>query len=342
MSALQKGRTAVRLPLRLRLFGLVYGRWSTPISQTPPEDVPALRERQRRTYGLRAARIVMGRHAEGVEVEDIVVDTTDVAVAVAVDADGAPLSVRIYRPPTAARSPLPAVLNFHGGGFATGGLDQAEWLCREGCYRAGIAVVSVDYRMAPEHPFPTPPEDCYAATTWLAREAPRLGLDPDHLAVMGDSAGANLATVVALMARDRGGPALRSQVLIYPATDFVTTYPSERRNANAPVLKQPDIATYSPYYRAGHDGSSPYASPLLADDHAGLPPALVQTAEHDALLDEGHLYAQALAAAGVPVRYTENVGAAHGYISMPGVQPQAHQALWEIVTELRARLVDPN
>ena len=126
--------------------------------------------------------------------------------AVAVDADGAPLPVRIYRPPTTARSPLPAVLNFHGGGFATGGLDQAEWLCREVCYRAGIAVVSVDYRMAPEHPFPTPPEDCYAATTWLAREAPRLGLDADRLAVMGDSAGGNLATVVALMARDRGGP----------------------------------------------------------------------------------------------------------------------------------------
>jgi acetyl esterase len=250
------------------------------------------------------------------------------------------MPVRIYRPPTPARSPLPAVLNFHGGGFVTGGLDQAEWLCREVCYRAGVAVVSVDYRMAPEHPFPTPPEDCYAATSWVAREASRLGLDPDRLAVMGDSAGGNLATVVALLARDRGGPRLRSQILIYPATDFVTTYPSERRNADPPVLKQPDIATYSALYRAGHDGSSPYASPLLAEDHSGLPPALVQTAEHDALLDEGHLYAQALAAAGVPVRYTEYVGAAHGYISMPGVQPQAHQALWEIVTELRARLID--
>lgn len=321
----------MRLPLRLRLFGLVYGRWSRPISETPQEQIPALRERQRRTYGLRAARIVMGRHAEGVEVEN----------TSALDADGSPLPIRIYRPPTAGRRPLPVVLNFHGGGFVTGGLDQAEWLCREVCYRAGVAVVSVDYRMAPEHPFPTPAEDCYAATEWVAREAARLGFDADRLAVMGDSAGGNLATVVCLLSRDRSGPRMRSQILIYPATDFVTTYPSERSNADAPVLKQPDIATYSAYYRAGHDGSSPYASPLLAGDHAGLPPALVQTAEHDALLDEGHLYAQALEKAGVPVRYTEYVGAAHGYISMPGLQPQAHQALWEIVTEVRARLIDP-
>ncbi|HSP39473.1 MAG TPA: alpha/beta hydrolase [Frankiaceae bacterium] len=321
----------MKLPLRMRLFGLAYGRWGTPISRTPAEGVPALRARQNRSYGLRAARIVMGRHAEGVEVEDVV----------AVNADGGPLPVRIYRPPTSVRRPLPAVLNFHGGGFATGSLDQAEWLCREVCYRAGVTVVSVDYRMAPEHPFPTPPDDCYAALTWVATQAERLGIDAGRLAVMGDSAGGNLSAVVCLMARDRGGPRLRSQVLIYPGTDFVTTYPSEIRNATAPVLRAEDIAAYSAFYRAGTDGTHPYASPLRAPDHRGLPPALVQTAEHDALLDEGHLYARALARAGVPVRYTEYVGTAHGFISMPGLAPQAHQALWEIVTELRARLVDP-
>jgi acetyl esterase len=322
---------AVRLSVRLRVFGVLYGRLGSPISRTAREDVPALRARQNRTYGLRAARIVMGRHAEGVVVEDLVAENSD----------GGALPVRVYRPPTPAVHPLPAVLNFHGGGFATGNLDQSEWLCREVCYRAGVAVVSVDYRLAPEHPFPVPPEDCYAATVWVAREAERLGLDADRLAVMGDSAGGNLSAVVCLMARDRGGPVLRSQILIYPGTDFVTTYPSELRNATAPVLRAEDIATFSALYRAGHDGDHPYASPLRAADHTGLPPALVQTAEHDALLDEGHAYAQKLAGAGVPARYTEYVGAAHGYISMPGVAPQAHQALWEIVTEVRARLVDP-
>jgi acetyl esterase len=315
----------------MRLFGVLYGRISTPISRVPPAGVPALRERQDRTYGLRAARIVMGRHAEGVEVEELTAENRD----------GGPMTIRIYRPPMPGRSPLPVVLNFHGGGFATGSLDQAEWLCREVCFRAGVAVASVDYRMAPEHPFPVPPEDCFAALRWVLAEAPRLELDPERVAVMGDSAGGNLAAVVAMLARDRGTSGLRSQILIYPATDFTSTYPSERRNATAPVLRADDIASYSALYRAGTDGSSPYASPLLAADHAGLPPALVQTAEHDALLDEGRRYAERLAAAGVRVRYTEYVGAAHGFISMPGLAPpQAHQALWEIVTELKARLLD--
>lgn len=321
----------MKLSLRMRLFGAVYGRLGAPISRTAPEDVPALRERQRRTYGLRAARIVMGRRVEGVEVTDLQ----------AADAAGAAMPIRLYRPPTPARRPLPVVLNYHGGGFATGGLDQSEWICREVCYRTGIAVASVDYRMAPEHPFPAAPEDCYAALLWVAGQADRLDLDAGRLAVMGDSAGGNLSAVVALMSRDRGGPRLRAQVLIYPGTDFVTTYPSELRNAAAPVLRAADIATYSSMYRAGTDGSDPYASPLRAPDHRGLAPALVQTAEHDALLDEGRLYAEKLGRAGVPVRYTEYVGAAHGFVSMPGLAPQAHQALWEIVAELRTRLVDP-
>jgi acetyl esterase len=321
----------VKLSLRLRLFGLLYGAISTPISRTAPADVPALRQRQSRTQALRAARIVMGRHAEGVQVEDLP----------AVDSDGGPMPVRVYRPPSSARRPLPVVVNFHGGGFVTGSLDQAEWLCREVCFRAGVVVVSVDYRMAPEHPYPVPPEDCYAALRWVAAQAELLGLDGDRVAVMGDSAGGNLAAVVSLMSRDRRGPALRSQILIYPATDFVTTYPSELRNAKAPVLRAEDIATYSSLYRAGSDGDTPYASPLRAPDSRGLPPALVLTAEHDALLDEGRLYAEKLTGAGVPVRYTEYVGAAHGFVSMPGLAKQAHQALWEIVHELRVRLIDP-
>jgi acetyl esterase len=187
--------------------------------------------------------------------------------------------------------------------------------------------------MAPEHPYPTPGDDCYAATVWAVEHADELGADPSRVAVMGDSAGGNLAAVVSLMARDRGGPQLALQVLIYPAVDLLNSYPSEDENAFAPILGKADLKVDT-IYCPGQE-REPYASPLFAE-HRGLPPALIQTAHHDPLRDQGGAYADALREAGVPVRLTDYVDAVHGYISIPGVVPAARQALGEAVAELRA------
>jgi acetyl esterase len=194
-------------------------------------------------------------------------------------------------------------------------------------------VVSVDYRLAPEHPFPAAAEDCYAATVWAAEHAGDLGADGTRLAVMGDSAGGNLAAVVPIMARDRGTPPIAFQLLIYPAVDLVNTYPSEDENEFAPILGKADLSV-NEIYCPGHE-REPYASPLFGDLE-GVAPALVQTAEHDPLRDQGAVFADALRAAGVPVRLTNYVDAVHGYISIPGVIPVARQALAEAVAELRA------
>ena len=212
---------------------------------------------------------------------------------------------------------------------------QSEWWCSAVAAQANAVVVSVDYRLAPEHPFPTAAEDCYAATAWVVAHAAELGVDPQRVVVMGDSAGGNLAAVVALMARDRGGPPLAGQLLLYPSVDLDADYPSKEENANAPILSKKDLdTTWHMYVQDGSDHKDPYASPLFGK-HEDLPPALIQTAEFDPLRDQGPAYAAALRAAGVPVRLTNYVGAVHGYISLPGVVPAAHQALGEAVDWLR-------
>jgi acetyl esterase len=216
---------------------------------------------------------------------------------------------------------------------------QSEWWASSVAAEAGVAVVSVEYRLAPEHPFPGPPEDCYDATVWVADEAAELGVDPSRLAVMGDSAGGNLAAVVAMMSRDRGGPELAAQVLVYPSVDLARTFPSETENANAPIITSKDLANVPGLYFAGStaERTDPYASPLRGK-HEGLPPALIQTAQFDPLRDQGAAYADALRAAGVEVRLTNYVDAVHGYLSLPGLVPAARQALGEAVAFLTERL----
>ena len=248
-----------------------------------------------------------------------------------------PLPVRIYRPAGAA-GPLPLVVAFHGGGWVLGSLDQSDWLCSTVAAQAGAVVVSVDYRLAPAHRWPAAAEDCHAATADLAARAAELGADADRLAVMGDSAGGNLAAVVSLMARDRGGPAIAFQGLLYPATDLTMASPSIAENADAPILTRADMLAFRAHYLGGADPVEPYASPLLAADHSGLPPALVQVAEHDPLRDDGRRYAEVLRAAGVPVRLTEYVGMPHGYLSFPTLCRSAPQAVAELATELRTAL----
>ena len=249
------------------------------------------------------------------------------------------IPVRVYRPMGAATdAPRPLIVYYHGGGFVFGFLRMGDWLCSSVAARVGAVVVSVDYRLAPKHRFPAAVEDCYAALTWTAANAAELGGTPGGpLAVMGESAGGTLSAVMCLLARDRGGPAISHQALIYPATDM--TAPRPAALASALFLSAGEMTAYRRMY-LGPDGdpANPLASPLLASDHAGLPPALIQVAEHDPLREDGTRYAQALRAAGVPVRYTEYVGVPHGFVNFPGLCRSAAQALAEICAEQSAAL----
>jgi acetyl esterase len=252
--------------------------------------------------------------------------------------DGTALPVRVYRPKSATGA-TPLVMNFHGGGWVSGDIRQSEWWASSVAARSGATVISVEYRLAPEHPFPTPVEDCYAATVWVTEHADELGVDAARLAVMGDSAGGNIAAVVSLMARDRSGPRIALQVLIYPAVDLLADFPSKHENATAPFLCKKDLDNAPALYflRSTRERADQYASPLRAK-HANLPPALIQTAEHDPLRDEGRAYADALRDAGVPVRFTNYVDAVHGYISVPNLVPSARQALAETADAVQEAL----
>jgi acetyl esterase len=230
------------------------------------------------------------------------------------------------------------VVNFHGGGWTVGNLDASDWLCSSVAVTTRAVVVSVDYRLAPGHRFPAAPEDCYAAMVDVASRAEDLGAAPDRLAVMGESAGGNLSTVVSLMARDRSGPRIAHQGLLYPATDLTMASPSIEEKAHAPILTKADIIAFRAHYMGDQDHRHPYASPLFAVDLSGLPPALVQVAEHDPLRDEGIRYAERLREAGVPVRLTEYVGMPHGYLNFPRICRAAPQALAELCAEQRAAL----
>jgi acetyl esterase len=319
----------VPIPIRTAVFWSVYKLLDrAPVMQQPAEKVRAASDLRRRLLRLPPAALIAGRPHRQAEVGE----------AAARAADGTPLLLRIHRP-KAVQGPLPAVLNFHGGGWVSGDVRQSEWWASSLAAEARVAVVSVEYRLAPEHPFPGPPDDCYDATLWVAENAAELDIDPARLAVMGDSAGGNLAAVVALMARDRGRPQLSAQILVYPSVDLVDELPSERENANAPILTSKDVANTPGLYFHGSTGErgDPYASPLRGK-HDGLPPALIQTAQFDPLRDHGAAYAQALRAVGVEVRLTNYVDAVHGYLSLPGVVPAARQALAEAVAFVRERL----
>lgn len=222
--------------------------------------------------------------------------------------------------PVARPAELPCYLYFHGGGFWLGTLNQADANCRAIAKDANCIVVSVDYRLAPEHKFPTAAEDCYAALVWVAENAGDLGVDPSRIAVGGGSAGGNLAAVVALMARDRSGPHLSLQILEIPVTDFTRLEPLQ---IPAEDLVVPSgKAQYRSYYLSSEaEATHPYASPLLASDHAGLPPALVMCAEYDPLMPEGKAYSDRLHEAGVPSEYHCWEGQFHGSQGMAKLIP---------------------
>ncbi|MCZ6614244.1 MAG: alpha/beta hydrolase [Chloroflexi bacterium] len=241
--------------------------------------------------------------------------------------------VRIYTP--AGAGPFPVLVWFHGGGMVLGDLDMADGTARHLCVGAGCVVVSVDYRLAPEHTFPAAPEDCYAATEWVSKNAGSMDVDPNRMAVGGDSAGGNLATVVALMSRDRGGPPLAFQLVVYPMVDRDFTTESYRSNADGYLLTRDSMIWYwNHYVGAETDTTSPYAVPLRAGDLGGLPPALVITAEYDPLRDEGAAYADRLRAAGVPTVSSRYDGMIHGFFGMSAVLDSGKQAMAEACTAL--------
>ncbi|HUB11165.1 MAG TPA: alpha/beta hydrolase [Acetobacteraceae bacterium] len=248
---------------------------------------------------------------------------------------GGPLRLRIYRPPGDGPSPL--LVFFHGSGFVLCSLDTHDGICRNLCAGAGCIVVSVDYRLAPEHKFPAGLDDCVFATRWAAQHAAELGADGRNLAIAGDSAGGNLAAATALRLRDEGGPALRGQLLIYPVTDFHTPgTASYTDNGEGYGLTRATMVWFWNHYVADpQDAANPLASPLRAPSLAGLPPALVVTAEFDPLRDEGEAFASRLREAGVATVTSRWGGMNHGFFFWVGVVDLAAAAMAESCAWLR-------
>ena len=259
-----------------------------------------------------------------------------------IDGPGGDLKLRLYWPPggdaAPAAAPGPAILFFHGGGHVVGSLDSHDLTARNLCADTGCLVVSVDYRLAPEHKFPAAPEDCYAATSWVADHADVLGVDPDRIAVSGDSAGGNLAIVTALMARERGGPALAFQLLVYPVADYALDTPSYETYAEGyGILTARGMAWFRDHYLNGpQDRADWRAAPLRAPDLSGLPPALVITAECDVLHDEGVALAGRLVEAGVPVEHADYPGMVHAFYSFAAIIDDGRAAQRFAATRLRA------
>lgn len=243
--------------------------------------------------------------------------------------------VRIYWPE--GDGPFPMLVWIHGGGMVVGTIETCDAACRRLCLGAECVVVSVGYRLAPEHPFPAAPEDCFAATVWAAENASSLKGDASRLAVGGESAGGNLAAVVALMARDRGGPSLVHQSVINPMMGLDFDTESYLRNAEGYFLTRRTMMWYwDQYLQNAADRENPYAVPLCAEDLSGLPPALLMAGEFDPLLSETEAYAARLQAAGVPATFSDYAGATHNFYSMPPSIDVAVRAMAEIIDALRA------
>jgi len=306
---------------RTRVFARVLKLLEKGIEEVA--DLPAHRAKRARLQASFVGRRVFGTADAGVTTEQIHIDGRRAVLHRPVGANGA----------------LPVVVNYHGGGWVQGNPEQSIWLATRVAARLGAVVVSPVYRLAPEHPYPAAADDAWATLRWVAEHAPDLGVDPARIAVMGDSAGGNLAAVTALRTRDEGGPSLKAQVLVYPAVEMYEKYPSEIRLADAPVLTSANMRAFVRLYLGDQYGTEDAAaSPIRAASLSDLAPAFVLTAQLDPLLDNGIRYRDALQGAGISVRYQEYAGAIHGFMSLPGVVPVADRALGDIVEFLREAL----
>jgi len=269
------------------------------------------RRRQSAAVSRRGAVLVMPKGPAPAEQRDIQVPV-----------DAGRIRVRLYRPH--GSGPLPLYVFLHGGGWCVGTVEERDSRCRAVADGARCTVASVDYRMAPENAYPVPAEDCYAALTWLVDHADELDIDATRVAIGGESAGGNLAAVVCLMARDRSGPSIVHQWLDVPATDLTLSQPSFRDVPDGYLLDRASIDEYLACYLTDPaQATEPYASPLLAADHHGLPPAWIMSAEYDKLRDDGRVYAEALEAAGVPVTYRLLTGHVHPSCAITRLIPSA-------------------
>ena len=269
---------------------------------------------------------MQGELQEVAKVTDILVD----------GADGQ-IPVRLYDP--APGETLPLVIYIHGGGWVMGSIDVVDKPCRELANAARCKVASIGYRLSPETKFPGPAEDCYAATRWLVEHSDELGFDRGNINISGDSSGGNLAAVVTLMARDRGGPHISRQLLIYPVTapEHESPHESYTTFAEGYMLSRRSMRWFWEHYvNSAEDARDPYASPLLADDLSGLPPGIVITAECDPLGDEGIAYAERLKNAGVDIELKTYPGAIHGFFWMNGLMDQGRELVADLASAVNS------
>lgn len=310
-------------PLGVRLLALV-SRSTRPLSELTNDELIAARDRLNRLRASKAARVITGFPHRHVAIEQRALPLRDRT-----------LSMRVYRP-FRYQGALPLVVHFHGGGFAFGTAAQTDWLNSGVAARTPALVVSVDYRLAPEHPFPAATRDAFDARDGVRDAASDLNTCPGPPALMGDSAGGNLAAVAAVHARDNGIE-VALQVLIYPVVDFtdaMLSYPSAVENAD-PILTQDSLTAFRRIWLRDNDPADPLISPLLTSDLRGVAPAVVQTARFDPLRDQGHAYARRLRDAGALAALTEYPYAAYAFIATPGANRGARRARREIVAHLQ-------
>ncbi|MGC9948186.1 MAG: alpha/beta hydrolase [Bryobacteraceae bacterium] len=305
----------------------VYPEVRALLEANEAEGAPAietLSPAEARQAALDALKALAGQPAEACRVEDSSVPHPEY-----------PVPIRIYTP--AAEGPFACLVYFHGGGWVVCDPDTHDGICRSLARESGAVVVAVDYRLSPEYKFPAAVEDCYVATGWIAANAGPLGIDPRRIAVGGDSAGGNLATVMCMKSRDESGPALALQALVYPVTNLVSfDTASYKEFAEGYYLTRAEMEWFRGHYLArAEDAQNPYASPLLARDLRGLPPALVITAECDPLRDEGEAYARRLAEAGVEVTCTRYAGMIHPFFSLGGPLSQSRRAIEQVAAAVR-------
>ena len=269
---------------------------------------------------------------KGMALLDAEAEAVDEVTNLGVPGPGGDIAVRVYRNSGPASG---VVVYYHGGGWTIGDLDTHDAVCRRLANRCGATVVSVDYRLAPEHPFPAAADDAWAALRWAAEHRDALGAAGRPLAVAGDSAGGNLAAVVANRAAAAGDPPVALQVLVYPVTDCTLSQPSMDENAEGYLLTRDTMAWFVDNYVGSADPKDPDASPLYCEPADGLAPAVVITAEFDPLRDEGEAYAARLRDAGVPVELTRYDGMIHGFFALGGVTPRAADATDAVAAAVR-------